>query len=57
MNPATILKLVLAWGALIGPQVYAMLEQYQLQHPNPYLALTLQVLGAGILQLHKPATK
>ena len=49
----SLIKVLLSYGVVIGPQLYAVLLAYQAQHPSPYLALLLAVLsGVGARTLH-----
>lgn len=54
---ANLLKLVLGYSTVLLPQIYAVLQNYNAQHPNPQIALVLSVLGAIVLHGAKPPVK
>lgn len=54
---ANLIAVLIGYSTVLLPQLYAALQQYQAQHPDPRLAILLSVLGAIVLHASKPPGK
>lgn len=44
-----LIALLIGYGTVLLPQIYEALREYNSQHPSPYLALALSVIGTMVL--------
>lgn len=49
-----ILQLIIGYALLVLPQIYDALVQYQAQHPNPYIAILISLIGGIVLHKAQP---